>query len=55
MECMCAVKDEINVPIEKSFRVKFFRSVVLSICGLGVGVGGGLGGGCLQRGESRRQ
>ena len=47
------MKDEINDPIEKSFSVKFFRSVVLFICRLGE-EGEGEGGG-VRRGESRRQ
>ena len=38
------MKDEINDPIEKSFRVKFFRNAVLFICQLEQGGGGGGGG-----------
>ena len=38
------VKDEINDLIENSYRVKFFRNIVLFICRLGEGGGGGAGG-----------
>ena len=39
------VKDEINKPIEKSFRVKFVRNDVLSICRLELSSKGGRAGG----------